>query len=127
MLFSCATEARALPYAPNLARSSDSGAFTVRLVSSDPAPPARGTETWTVAVVDQSGAPQDGLAIKVTPFMPDHNHGTSVKAAVTAAGAGTYTMSPLYLYMAGYWEVTLNLQTAGGTKDSVMFPVCIPG
>jgi YtkA-like len=126
-LFSCDTETRAVAYTPNLSRVSPSGAFSAVLVASDPGPPAKGTDTWTVRILDQGGAPLDGLEMTALPFMPDHGHGTSVKAVVSPLGGGTYTVAPLYLYMPGYWEVTLNLKTAAGTKDSVMFPICIPG
>jgi hypothetical protein len=126
-LFSCATETRAVAYAPHLTRPTASGAFEVELVQSAPPPPARGSESWTVRVVDAAGAPQDGLTLTVSPFMPDHNHGTSVKAVITPTGAGTYTIAPLYLYMAGYWEVTVNVQSATSGKDPVVFPVCISG
>jgi len=97
------------------------------LVASDPGPPVKGSNTWTVRILDPGGTPTDGLAMTVLPFMPDHGHGSTVKAAVTPMGDGVYVIKPLYLYMPGYWEVTLTVQPTGGTKDSVMFPVCIPG
>jgi hypothetical protein len=46
---------------------------------------------------------------------------------VTPTGSdGTYAITPLYLFMAGYWEVTLTIQV-GATRDDVVFPVCISG
>jgi hypothetical protein len=65
--------------------------------------------------------------MKATPFMPDHGHGTGVKAVVTPTGSdGRYEVAPLYLFMPGYWEVTLTVQT-GAVRDDVVFPVCISG
>ena len=120
-------ESRAIPYAPNLTRASASGAYQAVLVASDPAPPIKGTNVWTVQILDAGGVPQDGLAMTASPFMPDHNHPSTVKALVTPMGGGDYVVKPLYLYMPGYWEVTLSLQPPGGAKDTVMFPICIPG
>jgi hypothetical protein len=126
-LYSCAMETRAVKYAPNLTRASASGAFQAILLESTPAPPARGSDEWTVKIVDVNAAPQDGLTVTAAPFMPDHNHPSTIKPVVTPLGGGAYTMTPLYLYMPGYWEITLTLQPSGGAKDSVMFPICIPG
>jgi len=69
------------------------------------------------------------MSITVSPYMPDHRHGTTA-VGVTAAGAGTYRIYPLNLYMAGYWEITFNLtDTSAGdapVTDSAMFPICVP-
>jgi hypothetical protein len=126
-LYSCTMETRAVRYEPNLTRTSESGAFQAILLESTPAPPARGSDAWTVKIVDADGAAQDGLTVVASPFMPDHGHPATVKAVVTPLGGGVYSMTPLYLYMPGYWEVTLTLQPPGGAKDRVMFPICIPG
>jgi hypothetical protein len=126
-LFSCETETRAVAYAPNLSRTSATGAFSAVLVEGKPAPPSRGTNAWTVKLLDKDGLPQDGLEMTALPFMPDHVHGTSVKAVVSPLGGGMYSVMPLYLYMAGYWEITLNLQSSTAIKDSIVFPICIPG
>lgn len=126
-LFSCESETRAIAFATGVERMSDGGGYRARVTSAMPGVPTKGTDTWTVTILDAGGSPVDDALTKVVPFMPDHNHGTSVKAAVTANGGGGYTITPLYFFMAGYWEVTLTLQPATGTADSVMFPVCVPG
>jgi len=126
-LYSCATETRAPPYMPGMTETSSGGRFVTTLMTSMPAPPAQGSDDWMIQVADTSGSPVDGLSIVVTPFMPDHGHGTSVQAVVTDQGNGVYSLAPLYLFMEGYWTVTLNFQGgAAGVADSVMFPVCIP-
>jgi hypothetical protein len=57
--------------------------------------------------------------------MPDHGHGTDGIANVTAASApGQYTVDPLYLFMAGYWTITVNI-TNGATTDQVVYSVCL--
>lgn len=128
LFYSCATETRAIPYAPGLKRTSMSGAFEAVLVKSDPGPPVKGINVWTVQIFDGSGAtPQDGLTVTALPYMPDHRHPSTVIPVVTPKddGTGTYTLDPVYLFMPGYWEVTLTLQPATGAKDSVVFPICI--
>jgi hypothetical protein len=126
MLSSCATETRAIPYAPNLSRTSESGAYTAVLVDSSPGPPVKGTNDWTVRILDAGGDPVDGLTITGLPKMPDHTHPTTVLPVVTGRGGGTYDVSPVYLFMPGYWVVTLTLQPPMGAADTVTFPVCIP-
>ena len=128
-LYSCADETRAIAYKPGLERDSVSGAFKAVLVASVPGPPVKGTNAWTVTITDAAGAPQDGLEMTAAPFMPDHNHPTTVKAVVTPAndGKGTYAVDPVYLFMPGFWQVKLMLQTTAGDKDTVIFPICISG
>src|SRR5450432_874486 len=89
-LSSCSIETRAIQYTPDLSRPSASGAFTAILVKSDPGPPIKGTNTWTLKILDSTGAPQDGLAITTVANMPDHNHPPSVVALVTGKGGGVY-------------------------------------
>jgi hypothetical protein len=125
--YSCDTEMRAVRKVAGLERTSTAGSFVAKLVTTDPDPPVKGNNTWTIEIDDATTAPVDGLAMKATPFMPDHNHGTSVKALVSPAGTGVYTITPLYLYMSGYWEVTVDITPASGPMDRVMFPVCIEG
>jgi hypothetical protein len=135
LLYSCATETRAVPYTANLSRPSVSGLSTAILVksvptndTSEPGPPIKGTNDWTVKILDANGAPEDGLTIKASLFMPDHGHGPSVEPTVTPVSgqAGTYLASPVWFFMEGYWEVTFTWQPATGAQESVVFPICIP-
>jgi hypothetical protein len=132
----CSAETRATPYKPGLAETSISGAWIVKLVKNTFAvngaalaqAPTKGTDTWTIEVDDAVTAmPVDGIVTGVSPWMPDHRHGTT-PVMVSAAGPGTYTLAPLYLYMSGYWEITVDLtSSAGGAPtDSAMFPICVP-
>ena len=120
----CSTDARVTAYKPNLTVSSASGALKFQLVQSNPGPPARGTDTWTMMVTDAAGAPMPGLSLSVLPFMPDHGHGTSVDASVTATGGGSYTVAPLYFFMPGVWRTTF---TSATPADTAVFFFCIPG
>ena len=115
-------------YSAGMMKTGKSGKLSVELVSSDPGPPIKGINKWNVLVKDAAGAPLDGAAIKVTPYMPAHRHGTQVDAVVTPASGGVYNIAPLYLYMAGVWQTTLDVTSSdGATTDSVVFSFCIDG
>jgi hypothetical protein len=120
----CQTDARVSTYTPNMSVKSSSGAMTFTLVQSTPAPPGRGNDTWTIHVTDASGQPLPNLSVSVLPFMPDHGHGTSVNASVTANGGGDYTVTPLYFFMPGVWRIRF---TSAGSTDTTDFWFCIPG
>ena len=120
------SDARADNWSLPIAKKSANGSFTVTLLSSAASPPLIGDLTeWTVQVADGSGAMVDGATIDVKPWMPDHGHGTDAVAHVMAGGApGQYAITPLYLFMAGYWTVTLTI-TDDSTTDTVVFSLCL--
>jgi hypothetical protein len=106
------------------------GAFDFQLVSATPAPPARNTNTWIVQINSMSqgvvGNPVDGASITATPFMPSHQHGSPEQVVVTPAGQpGQYTLDPVFLWMPGVWETTIQV-TNGGQTDSAVYRFCIP-
>jgi hypothetical protein len=139
---SCVGETRATPYTPGMQVTSTAGSYVVKLLSNTFADAtgkvtdeafAKGIDVWTVeADAAATATPVDGLTIAVNPYMPDHRHGTTA-VGVTPAGSGTYTISPLNLYMAGYWEITLDLSSPAGdaangasTTDSAVLKICVP-
>ena len=132
----CAQEMRAVPYAPGMQVMSTSGALVVKLLDSEPGPPfVKGNNDWTIEVDDATtAAPVDGATFGVMPFMIDHNHGTTVPAVVTPSGTpGQYTIAPLYLYMAGYWQIRLTITPpatgdadASAPPDKAVFHICVP-
>ncbi|MCA9705729.1 MAG: FixH family protein [Myxococcales bacterium] len=119
----CDQETRADDFAVDLSKMGER--YVTTIVDAMPAEPTRGDNTWTVRLTDGSGAPVEGIAIDVKPWMPDHGHGTSVEEQVTEMGDGEYMFTPLNLHMAGYWEITLELTDAAGELDTVMFAVCV--
>jgi len=107
----------------------ESGLLDFQLMSADPAPPARGNNTWVVQIMSMNAGvdatPLDGAAITVTPYMPAHQHGTPVIASVTPTGTpGQYTLSPVNLWMPGVWQTTIAVTTP--TKDQAVFSFCLP-
>ncbi len=124
-LITCQNDPRAMTYASGLSVTSTSGTRKYVLLSANPAPPARGTDTWSIKITDAGGTAQPGLTVGVLPFMPDHGHGTSVNASVTANQDGTYTVAPLYFFMPGVWRITFWI--GSNQADVGEFFFCVPG
>lgn len=120
----CTSETRADMYVAGLEKTGTQ--VKVSLVS-DPAPPTRGDNVWTLTITDLDGSPIDGLTLDSTPFMPDHGHGTPNQETQSAGTtAGEYVLSPINLWMPGYWEVDIDI-TGDNVTDNVMFAPCIDG
>jgi len=101
--------------------------FSVKLVESTPAPPAKGTNAVTLQLVDAGGKPLDGLVVAVTPFMPDHGHGSAVTPVVTALGDGKYRVEKIYYPMAGLWRLTVTVTQPTAAPQEVTFQFCLEG
>jgi hypothetical protein len=85
--------------------TADSGALSVQ-VRTSPQPPQRGTIRVELTVTNVGdGTPRDGLTLDVVPWMPAHNHGTSVVPTVAAEGQGKYLVTGVDLFMPGHWEL----------------------
>jgi hypothetical protein len=112
---------------PGLTKTTQAGAFTVKLSALDPISPAIGTNVWTLDVADAAGKPVDGATFTIKPWMPDHGHGTQIVPSATPMGVpGEYQIKPLYLFMAGLWQITFTVQSAASsTPDTVVFSVCL--
>lgn len=126
----CDTETRAMPYLPGMHVASSAGAFELKLLASVPGPPVKGNNTWSVEIDDgTSGAPLDGLVVSVSPWMPDHGHGTEPVVVTPMGGSGRYSLMPVYLYMSGLWQVQFGIKSVDGvspTQDQAVLPICIP-
>jgi hypothetical protein len=123
---SCVGDPRVDTYAPGLTRDGERGTLTFRLDSSDPAPPAKGGNTFEVTVLDSEGNPVVG-DLRIELFMPDHGHRTQVEPIVSYDEApGSFSIAPVYLFMAGVWRVTLELDS-GDVIDRANFYFCIEG
>jgi YtkA-like len=124
----CADDPRGEPYHPGLSGKATDGAMSVRFVTSNPTPPTRGNNTFTIVVTDKSGKPVDGAQIQTKTYMPDHGHGSSIDPTATADGKpGEYVIDPVNLFMPGIWQITFDVSGKDKTNDSVMFTFCIDG
>jgi hypothetical protein len=120
----CATDARVFNYQPGMSVKSASGNLNFQLLSSNPGPPAKGTDVWSLKVTNAAGQSQSNLNMSVLPFMPDHGHGTSIDAQITAGADGTYSVKPIYFFMPGVWRITFS---TAAPSDTAVFFFCVPG
>jgi len=121
----CEADARKDVYAAGLTKKASS--LTVALLASSPSPPAKSMNAFTLRITDAGGAPVDGATVAVTPYMPDHAHGTNVVPEVAAKGDGTYEVSKIYLVMPGFWRITVTVTTPGAAPQEVAFSFCVEG
>jgi hypothetical protein len=144
----CTTDPLAETYAPNMQQSGKGGLKFVLVKVMNPTeqgtmvegPPAVGTNTWTLKLLDQSGAPITNATfppgtiapwpaawpVGVYPYMPKHGHGSSAWPMITNNMDGTYTIDNVYLFMAGLWQININVK-AGTQADSTVFGFCVQG
>src|SRR5689334_5818118 len=126
----CMTSGRGDTYVAGLEHAGHAGLLDFKLISADPAPPARNLNTWVIQVNAMSagvvGAPAAGATMTVTPYMPDHQHGAGAYIPQIEAmpTAGQYKITEINTWMPGYWEITIDAQ-AGAVHDSVVYKFCI--
>jgi hypothetical protein len=126
--YDCTVETRADTFSAGMMKNGSQNQITFKLMESKPAPPSRGDNEWSIDIVDATTQqPITGAAVTVTPFMPDHNHGTQIKAVVTEPTPGHYLAKPVNLWMPGLWQVTIKATPTGGTADAAVFAFCISG
>ncbi len=82
-------------------------------VYTDPQPPVRGQISARLSITS-AGLVARGLSPKVTPWMPEHAHGTSVTPTVVESENGDYQVENLYLPMEGTWQLRTDVD---GSKD----------
>lgn len=123
----CADEHRKDVYVEGMSKAAGD-ALTVKIVGAMADFPKKGMNDLTLEITDAAGAPVDDATVTVRPYMPDHAHGTSVVPEVTPSGDGRYAVSKIYMMMAGLWQVTVSVQTAGGGPlNEAVFLFCIDG
>lgn len=99
----------------------DSGHFTVRLKSAQPAPPDEGENIWMLEIENQDGDMLTSVTGALTPWMPEHGHGTNPASydLIFREEGSVYEVGPFTLTMPGIWELKINLATP--EQDSVVF------
>jgi hypothetical protein len=118
----CSDNPLVVEYGPDLAVQSPNG-MTVTLTRSAPRPGV-GNHTWSFVVVSPEGEAVEGATVRVTPFMPEHRHGSPLTAVVEELGEGAYEAYPVEFTMKGYWRTTIRVVTSDWT-DAAIFPLCI--
>lgn len=124
----CAADSGAVAYAVGLTQAAADGKVTITFADAEPAPPAKGSNTFTIDVTDDEGQPISGAAITVQVCMPLHGHCATVTPTVTAGSqAGRYVVDKVDLFMPGLWTITFTVTPSGGTADPVTVSFCIEG
>jgi hypothetical protein len=116
----CRDETRGTPYTPGVVFTGAAG-ITVTLTS-DPAPPSVGDNTWTFELRDAGDVPLDGATITAQQNNVDHGHGGSKAIRFTDLGGGSYQAAPVNFNMPGY--STLHIQKAP-IDDKVVIALCV--
>jgi hypothetical protein len=126
-LVGCLNDPRDDTYSAGMTKTGQAGNFQFVLESATPGPPALDTNTWVIKLLDSSGTPVPGANFtSIKPWMPDHGHGSSATPSATDNNDGTYSIAPLYFFMAGLWQVTFAAQ-ANGKNDTAVFSFCVQG
>lgn len=118
----CSTKPNVDTYAAGLQKPGVAGQLVFELVSSAPAPPARGNNTFVVKVHSADGTALSGeLTAKLD--MPEHGHPTTIQPTITFdPDQSAYTLEPMYLFMVGLWRITFTFRSnpsdAGSTPDA---------
>jgi hypothetical protein len=124
--YNCADETRDDEFVLGLMKPGESSRYEFKLVSSDPAPPARTDNRFVLELSTMAApvTPVAGAELSVIPFMPDHAHGSGDPVVVTPmTEAGRYELYPVNLWMPGLWEVTM--QVKGAQSDRAVFRFCL--
>lgn len=98
---------------------------TLSLAQATPERPIVGNNSWLFDL-EIEGEAASGLtsAFTVTPFMPDHGHGTPTIVRIEEVEVGRYELEPVHTRMAGYWEVTVLVEAPIG-ELSFIVKVCV--
>src|SRR5689334_22201502 len=126
--YDCTTETRADTFAIGLEHDTTMGAKYI-IVSSTPAPPARGDNDIVIQIEDSAAAPMTGQQLTIRPYMPDHGHGTAVPVNVTESPTtpGQYDLNPVNMHMPGLWQVFMSNGATVQESNTATFAFCIPG
>lgn len=108
----------------NLEVEADDATLSVQSIRPNPA--IVGDNSWTIELRDDAGEAIVGAedSIVVTPFMPDHGHGTPVAVGVAEEDDGEYQLAPVNTFMPGLWQITIELELDGAT-ELFEFRVCV--
>lgn len=78
-------------------------------VYSAPQPPVRGKNRFRFELSLADGGTFTGQTLAVKPFMPAMGHGSAVTPDVTRVSDSVFEASPVYLPMAGTWELRVSV------------------
>lgn len=127
---SCSDDERVDAFSAGTSKDGKRGALSFDLVESDPAPPSKGDNTFTLRVTDSEGEPAE-VSLEVLATMPDHGHDSpSVPEISFDEAQQAFTVTPLDLFMAGVWRIDFSARATDDEQtalDDVSFFFCVEG
>ena len=127
-MHSCGTAYTIDTFKLGMQKTTQNEHFTITLSAASPAPPDIGNNDWTIQVSDQSSNALESATITLTPFMPEHGHGTSPADfnGVATDTVGTYSIKDFPLTMSGIWQITIDVND-NSNNDKAVFTFCVEG
>lgn len=101
-----------------LAKNTERGAFRVKIVYKGENL-QQGRNEVRINVEDSGGNGVKGAVIEITPWMPEHGHGTTWTPGIADKNNGEY-QAVIPLFMGGHWELRFKV-SKGGVEDRVTF------
>lgn len=116
-------------FAAGMDRQGDGNLLNFTLAATQPSPLDKGDNVWSIDLASVTdGAPVSDETLTITPFMPEHGHGTNPATVTTTSnGDGSYTSESFDLFMGGLCEITLTANGGPVGYDTTMFTFCIQG
>ncbi len=78
-----------------------------------------GRNEFDIHITDEKNADVEGAKIEITPFMPEHGHGSMWPPTVTEKGKGLYR-AVVPLTMSGHWQLTITISKEQ-IEDRIVF------
>lgn len=125
----CDQETRDDTYVQGIEKTGLQNLIKTSLDEASPAPPDVSTNNqWSITATSVSTATAlTGCTVTVTPWMPDHNHGSVAASVVESTTPGQYDITQISLFMGGLWEITLDFECADSVEDQVIYKFCTEG
>lgn len=101
-----------------VSKQTERGAFRVKLAYEGETL-QKGRNEVRIHIDDSNGKSVEGAVIEITPWMPEHNHGTTWTPGITDKNNGEY-QAVIPLFMGGHWEFRLKI-SKDGVEDRVVF------
>jgi hypothetical protein len=104
--------------AGHAAKTTEKGVFHVKL-SSNGELLKFGRNEIILSITDAKGVNVEGAKVEITPWMPEHGHGSLWPPTITEQGKGRYR-AVIALMMAGHWQLKVSI-SKGDIEDSTVF------
>jgi hypothetical protein len=123
----CDAEDRDEPWVPGLLAEGVDSLLATTLDEVDPDPPGPGANAWTLTVLDGADAPVQDCELLVTPWMPDHGHGSSEATSTPGVEPGSYEVTDVDVTMVGFWTFGIDVDCGAAGIDEVEYRFCVEG